>query len=114
MQVAEAPRSLTARWSYLRNLSLSPVVEKGCSPKKFALALTKSGRRLGKNQAGLSGEGMMGEMGFQVRVRGRVRAVWLGLALSTIVAQLVHAQSFSGATGQSNLTGLPGQNVAQQ
>jgi hypothetical protein len=56
----------------------------------------------------------MGEMVFQARVRRRARALWLGLTLSAIVAQLGHAQSFSGATGQSNLTGLPGQNVAQQ
>jgi uncharacterized protein with beta-barrel porin domain len=57
---------------------------------------------------------MMGEIVFQARFRGRVRAVWLGLTCSVIIAQLGHAQSFSGATGQSNLTGLPGQNVAQQ
>ncbi len=59
----------------------------------------------------------MGEMVFQTRVRGRVRAVWLGLTFSVFIAQLGHAQipqSYSAMTGQSNLTGLPGQNVAQQ
>jgi outer membrane autotransporter protein len=57
---------------------------------------------------------MMVKIVFRAHVRRRVRAAWLGLIFSTIVAQLGYAQSFSNATGQSNLTGLPGQNVAQQ
>ena len=60
----------------------------------------------------------MVEVLFKARVRGRIRAVWLGLTISVIVAvQLAHAQSsasFSAQTGQPNLTALPGQNVAQQ
>ena len=58
------------------------------------------------------------EVLFKARVRGRIRAVWLGLTISVIVAvQLAHAQSsasFSAQMGQPNLTALPGQNLAQQ
>jgi outer membrane autotransporter protein len=56
----------------------------------------------------------MREMTFQARVRRLFRELWLGLTLSAIVSQPGNAQSFSDVTGQSNLTGLPGQNVAQQ
>ena len=60
----------------------------------------------------------MVEVLFKASVRGRIRAVWLGLTISVIVAvQLAHAQSsasFSAQTGQPNLTALPGQNLAQQ
>jgi outer membrane autotransporter protein len=58
----------------------------------------------------------MGEMVFQARVRRRVRALWLGLTLSAIVAQLGHAQILSPAfPNQANpLTALPGQNLTQQ
>jgi len=58
------------------------------------------------------------EMAFQARVRGRLRALWLGLTLSAIVAQLAHAQIQimpPAFPNQANpLTALPGQNVAQQ
>ena len=60
----------------------------------------------------------MEEMAFQARVRGRLRALWLGLTLSAIVAQLAHAQIQimpPAFPNQANpLTALPGQNVAQQ
>jgi hypothetical protein len=61
---------------------------------------------------------MMMEIVFKARVRGRIRAAWLGLTLSVIVAQLGHAQTMppvSVIANQANpLTALPGQNVAQQ
>lgn len=54
---------------------------------------------------------------FTSDVRREVRAVGLGLILSTSVIQFAYAQdlaSFSALTGQPNLTALPGQNLAQQ
>jgi outer membrane autotransporter protein len=61
----------------------------------------------------------MVEVLFKASVRGRIRAVWLGLlTISAIVAaRLALAQSsasFSAMTGQPNLTALPGQNITQQ
>jgi outer membrane lipase/esterase len=50
-------------------------------------------------------------------VRWRIRAVLLGFAVSMVAIQPGRTQilpSFSGITGQPNLTALPGQNVSQQ
>jgi outer membrane autotransporter protein len=73
---------------------------------------------VGEKSSGPERKGMMGEMVFEARVRRRVRALWLGLTLSAMVTQLGYAQdlqSYSALNpGSSNLTGLPGQNVAQQ
>src|ERR1700730_3036017 len=114
-----------------RNISEAELItgcEKRVQGQKMCATLTKSGRRSGNHQAGAkedgvaqginSGRDTMVEVLFKARVRGRIRAVWLGLTISVIVAvQLAHAQSsasFSAQTGQPNLTALPGQNVAQQ
>src|SRR5712671_1009236 len=54
---------------------------------------------------------------FLKNVRRPARAVWPGLAAAAVAIQSGHAQSpaaYSALFGQSNLTGLPGQNVAQQ
>jgi outer membrane autotransporter protein len=73
---------------------------------------------VGEKSSGPEREGVMGEMVFQARVRRRVRALWLGLTLSAIVAQLGHAQIQimpPAFPNQANpLTAPPGQNVAQQ
>jgi outer membrane autotransporter protein len=73
---------------------------------------------VGETKAGLSGEGMMGEMVFKARVRRRVRGLWFGLTLSAIVAQLAHAQIQimppAFPSQENPLTALPGQNLTQQ
>jgi outer membrane autotransporter protein len=54
----------------------------------------------------------------EASVRRLAGAIWLGLTLSAIVAQVGHAQSPQAYStlfpGSSNLTGLPGQSLTQQ
>jgi len=61
----------------------------------------------------------MAAVPFMARVLWRVRAVGIGLTLSAVFTQLGQAQTTLPAysdifPGSSNLTGLPGQNLAQQ
>src|SRR6266478_6831578 len=60
------------------------------------------------------GRGMMVEIAFKARVRGRIRAVWLGLTITaSVVVQLGHAQNLVlGPT--PGITTLSGTNAAQQ
>ena len=54
----------------------------------------------------------------KIAFRRRTHVFWFALIFSAIVTQLGHAQSPQAYSnlfpGSSNLTGLPGQNVAQQ
>jgi outer membrane autotransporter protein len=56
----------------------------------------------------------MVEMVFNARVRRLVRAVWLGLTLSAIVAQLGYTQQIYPPFSANNPLALPGQDVTQQ
>jgi outer membrane autotransporter protein len=73
---------------------------------------------MGKESNRPEREGVMEKMAFQVRGRWRGRAFWFGLTLSATASQLSYAEDLPPYSalfpGSSNLTGLPGQNLAQQ